>query len=228
MADAADSKSVVLTDVWVRPPPPVLFSMSNSQLNLVWMDLEMTGLQPDQDRILEIAVLVTDADLNIIAEGPELVIHQSEEQLALMDEWNRKTHGNSGLTERVRASTVTEAEAQDQIMAFLRKHVGKRMAPLAGNSIHQDRRFIAKYMTEVDAYLHYRLVDVSTLKELARRWFPESYAAVPKKAERHRALEDIRGSVEELKFYQQVLFAERGDREARIKSLLTQPDAEPS
>lgn len=194
--------------------------MSNSQLHLVWMDLEMTGLQPEQDRILEIAVLVTDADLNIVAEGPELVIHQSEEQLALMDEWNRKTHGNSGLIERVRASTVTEAEAEAEVLAFLRKHVGKRVAPLAGNSIHQDRRFLAKYMTEVDAYLHYRLVDVSSLKELARRWFPETYAAVPKKSERHRALEDIRGSVEELRFYRQVLFADRPDREARLKALV--------
>lgn len=194
--------------------------MSNSQLHLVWMDLEMTGLQPEQDRILEIAVLVTDADLNIVAEGPELVIHQSEEQLALMDEWNRKTHGNSGLIERVRASTVTEAEAEAEVLAFLRKHVGKRVAPLAGNSIHQDRRFLAKYMTDVDAYLHYRLVDVSSLKELARRWFPETYAAVPKKSERHRALEDIRGSVEELRFYRQVLFADRPDREARLKALV--------
>lgn len=194
--------------------------MSNSQLHLVWMDLEMTGLQPEQDRILEIAVLVTDADLNIVAEGPELVIHQSEEQLALMDEWNRKTHGNSGLIERVRASTVTEADAEAEVLAFLRKHVGKRVAPLAGNSIHQDRRFLAKYMTEVDAYLHYRLVDVSSLKELARRWFPETYAAVPKKSERHRALEDIRGSVEELRFYRQVLFADRPDREARLKALV--------
>lgn len=194
--------------------------MSNSQLHLVWMDLEMTGLQPEQDRILEIAVLITDADLNIVAEGPELVIHQSEEQLALMDEWNRKTHGNSGLIDRVRASTVTEADAEAQIMAFLKKHVGKRVAPLAGNSIHQDRRFLAKYMTEVDAYLHYRLVDVSSLKELARRWFPETYAAVPKKSERHRALEDIRGSVEELRFYRQVLFAERPEREDRLKAFL--------
>ena len=193
--------------------------MSNSQLHLVWMDLEMTGLQPEQDRILEIAVLITDADLNIVAEGPELVIHQSEEQLALMDDWNRKTHGNSGLIDRVRASTITEADAEAQIMAFLKKHVGKRVAPLAGNSIHQDRRFLARYMTEVDAYLHYRLVDVSSLKELARRWFLETYAAVPKKSERHRALEDIRGSVEELRFYRQVLFAERPEREARLKAL---------
>ena len=193
--------------------------MSNSQLHLVWMDLEMTGLQPEQDRILEIAVLITDADLNIVAEGPERVIHQSEEQLALMDDWNRKTHGNSGLIDRVRASTITEADAEAQIMAFLKKHVGKRVAPLAGNSIHQDRRFLARYMTEVDAYLHYRLVDVSSLKELARRWFLETYAAVPKKSERHRAIDDFRGAVEELRFYRQVLFAERPEREARLKAL---------
>jgi oligoribonuclease len=173
---------------------------------LVWMDLEMTGLDPERERIIEIATLVTDGELNVVAEGPELVLHQPEPVLDAMDEWNKKHHGDSGLVDRVRASTVSEAEAEAQIVAFLREHVGEREAPLAGNSIHQDRRFLARYMPTLDAYLHYRLVDVSTVKELVARWHPEIYAKRPHKQATHRALEDIRESIEELRYYRAAAF----------------------
>jgi oligoribonuclease len=181
--------------------------MSNSQLNLVWMDLEMTGLQPDQDRILEIAVLVTDADLNIIAEGPELVIHQSEEQLALMDEWNQRTHGGSGLIARVQASVVREAAAEQQLLEFLKTWVKPGASPLCGNSIGQDRRFLARWMPELEQYFHYRNLDVSTLKELARRWAPGVLASLTK-GSKHQALDDIRDSIAELRHYRAHLFRE--------------------
>ncbi len=173
---------------------------------LVWMDLEMTGLDPDRERIIEIAVLVTDSDLNILAEGPELVVHQDDAILAAMDDWNRKHHGESGLVDRVRASTVTDASAEESIVAFLREHVGEREAPLAGNSIHQDRRFLRRYMPRVDAHLHYRLVDVSTVKELVARWHPDVYAKRPHKLGTHRALDDIRESIAELRYYRAAAF----------------------
>ena len=173
---------------------------------LVWIDMEMTGLDPTRDRVLEIATIVTDSDLNVLAEGPCLVIHQPDDVLAGMDDWNQRTHGASGLIERVRASTTTVEQAQAQTIAFLRRHCGPRSAPLAGNSVHQDRRFLARWMPDLEAFLHYRIVDVSTVKELAARWFPTRFAGRPPKAENHRALEDIRASIDELRYYREALF----------------------
>jgi oligoribonuclease len=174
---------------------------------LVWMDLEMTGLDPEKERIIEVAIIVTAGDLTIVAEGPDLVIHQPEEILAAMDDWNRTHHGQSGLTDRVRASTVTDATAERDILSFLDAHVPTTSRPvLAGNSIHQDRRFIRRYFPTLDRRLHYRMVDVSTVKELARRWYPGIMEARPAKNETHRALDDVRESIEELRFYRQVIF----------------------
>jgi oligoribonuclease len=173
---------------------------------IVWADLEMTGLIPERERIIEIAVLITDGELNVVAEGPNLVVHQTDEQLAGMDDWNTKHHGASGLTARVRESTVTEAEAEAQVLSFLQTHCDPRTAPLAGNSIHQDRRFIALYMPTVDSYLHYRMIDVSTLKELTQRWFPEAYSKRPAKRGSHRAIDDILESIEELRYYRAAVF----------------------
>ncbi|MEM6707389.1 MAG: oligoribonuclease [Pseudomonadota bacterium] len=167
---------------------------------LVWIDLEMTGLDPEQDRIIEIATLVTDGQLNLIAEGPVLAVHQSDELLNGMDEWNTRTHGASGLTERVRQSPISETEAQAQTLAFVAEHVDERRAPLCGNSVWQDRRFLARYMPTLEAYLHYRLIDVSTVKELARRWRPDLLSGF-KKQGAHTALADIRESVAELAYY---------------------------
>ena len=173
---------------------------------LVWMDLEMSGLDAQKERILEIAVLVTDANLEVIAEGPELVVHQPEEVLAAMDPWNREHHTESGLAERVRASTVSELEAEARVLAFIEAHCQKGASPLCGNSIGQDRRFLARYMPRIDAYLHYRNIDVTTVKELARRWHPELFEKRPNKKGLHRALEDIRESIEELRWYRENVF----------------------
>ena len=174
---------------------------------LVWMDLEMTGLDPERERIIELAVILTDGNLVELAAGPELVLHQPEEVLSGMDAWNRKHHGESGLTERVRQSEVTEAQAEAAVLAFLDEHVAAKERPvLAGNSIHQDRRFIHRYMAALDKRLHYRMVDVSSIKELARRWFPAALATLPPKRESHRALDDVRESIEELRFYRRHLF----------------------
>lgn len=178
--------------------------------NLVWIDMEMSGLDAERERILEIAVLVTDGELEVIAEGPSLVVHQSDEVLAGMDEWNTKHHGDSGLTERVRASTVTEAEAEAQVLAFLSEHCAPKSAPLAGNSVHQDRRFLRRYMPKLDDFLHYRIVDVSTIKELGSRWYPREYDGRPNKRAQHRAMDDIRESLEELRYYRQAFFKPRG------------------
>lgn len=177
--------------------------------NLIWIDLEMTGLDPNKERIIEIATLVTDSDLNVIAEGPELVIHQSDELLSAMDAWNRKHHGDSGLTERVRESTTSESEAEAQTIAFLSEHCLARQSPLCGNSVHQDRRFLERYMPELEAFLHYRHIDVSTIKELAKRWYPSAYGKQPNKASSHRALDDIRESLDELRYYRSAVFAEK-------------------
>lgn len=166
----------------------------------MWMDLEMTGLDPERDAIIEMATLITDSALNIVAEGPEIAVHQPEATLALMDDWNVRTHGASGLTERVRASKVSVAEAEATTLAFIETHVAQNSAPLCGNSIWQDRRFLARYMPTLESYLHYRLIDVSTVKELARRWAPEVYAGVRKQGA-HTALADIRESIEELRHY---------------------------
>ena len=168
--------------------------------NLVWIDLEMTGLFPDRDRIIEIAVVVTDAQLGRRTEGPVLAIHQSDATLAAMDAWNTGTHGRSGLTDRVRASTIDEAEAERRVIDFLRGYVKKGVSPMCGNSICQDRRFLAATMPGLEAYFHYRNLDVSTLKELARRWRPELLAGF-KKAQAHTALADIHESIDELVYY---------------------------
>jgi oligoribonuclease len=172
--------------------------------NLIWIDLEMTGLNPEQDRIIEIATLVTDSHLTILAEGPVLSIHQTDQQLALMDEWNQKTHSRSGLIKRVKTSEVDEQEAERQTLLFLQQWVPANCSPICGNSVAQDRRFLYRYMPQLEAYFHYRYLDVSTLKELARRWKP----ALPsfKKQSTHQALEDIRESVAELSYYRDTLF----------------------
>ena len=158
--------------------------------NLVWVDMEMSGLNPDTDRVLEIAVVVTDSQLEVLAEGPVLAVRQSERVLASMDSWNTATHGRSGLTARVRASSIDEGEAQRQVLAFLQALVPAGKSPMCGNSICQDRRFMARWLPQLEAFFHYRNVDVSTLKELARRWKPEVYRSFDKKS-RHEALADI-------------------------------------
>jgi oligoribonuclease len=176
---------------------------------LVWLDMEMTGLDPSKERIIEMATILTDGNLVEIAIGPELVIHQSDEVLAAMDEWNTKHHGASGLVERVKTSTITEADAEAATVAFINAHVPAKERPvLAGNSIHQDRRFVRRYMPVLEKRLHYRMVDVSTIKELARRWFPAVVAKQKPKKETHRALDDIRESIDELRFYRQHVFAQ--------------------
>jgi oligoribonuclease len=169
---------------------------------LVWMDLEMSGLDPDRETILEIATLITDAALTVVAEGPVIAIHQPDTVLAAMDDWNREHHAASGLTARVRASQVTMAEAEARSLAFVAAHCTARSSPLCGNSIHQDRRFLARYMPALDAHLHYRNIDVSTVKELVRRWYPNGPTA-PEKQHAHLALDDIRESIAELRFYSQ-------------------------
>lgn len=171
---------------------------------LVWMDLEMSGLEPDRDVILEIATLITDASLTVVAEGPVLVVHQPEAVLSAMDDWNREHHGASGLTARVRASRLTVGEVEAETLAFVGEHCTERSSPLCGNSIHQDRRFIARYMPRLDRFLHYRNIDVSTVKELARRWYPDQ--PPPEKKHAHLALDDIRESIDELRFYRAHVF----------------------
>jgi oligoribonuclease len=167
--------------------------------NLIWIDMEMTGLQPDADRVIEIAVLVTDPQLNLLATGPLLVVHQPDEVLDAMDTWNKSTHAKTGLIERVRASSLTEADAERQALEFVSAHVPANVSPMCGNSICQDRRFLARWMPRLEAHFHYRNLDVSTLKELVRRWKPELKAF--SKEGKHEALADILESIEELKFY---------------------------
>ena len=173
---------------------------------LIWIDLEMTGLDTDNDRIIEVATIITDAELNIVAEGPVLAVHQSDDILNGMDDWNTKTHGKTGLTERVRASTLNEAEAERQTIAFLEQHVAKNRSPMCGNSICQDRRFLARTMPALEAYFHYRNLDVSSLKELAVRWNPGILPGFSKK-NTHKALDDIQESIEELKYYREHFIA---------------------
>jgi oligoribonuclease len=172
--------------------------------NLIWIDLEMTGLDPQTDRIIEIATLVTDSQLDLLAEGPVLAIHQSDAVLAAMDDWNRKQHGESGLVARTRASDIDERQAELRTLEFLSRHVPKGKSPMCGNSICQDRRFLARRMPELEAYFHYRNLDVSTLKELARRWYPKLKSFG--KTSTHLALQDIRDSIDELRFYRERLF----------------------
>ncbi len=167
---------------------------------LIWIDLEMTGLRPDSDRILEVALVVTDHELRTVAQAPVFVVHQEAAVLDAMDAWNQATHGKSGLIEKVRASTASEAEVESQALAFLREHVPPKVSPMCGNTICQDRRFLARFMPTLEDHFHYRNLDVSTLKELARRWRPDLMKGIPKEG-KHEALADILESIEELRYY---------------------------
>ncbi|MBI4756090.1 MAG: oligoribonuclease [Betaproteobacteria bacterium] len=174
--------------------------MAQDQNNLVWLDMEMTGLNPDTERVLEVAMVVTNPRLEVVAEAPVLVVHQPDEVLAAMDEWNRTTHGRSGLIDKVRASRLAEAEVEATMLEFLRQHVPARTSPMCGNSICQDRRFLARWMPQLEDYFHYRNLDVSTLKELVRRWKPELARGLVKHG-KHEALADIHESIGEMRYY---------------------------
>ncbi|MDD5267030.1 MAG: oligoribonuclease [Methylococcales bacterium] len=176
--------------------------MAQDLQHLIWIDLEMTGLNPDRDLIIEIATVVTDKDLNILAQGPVLAVHQSDEALAAMDDWNKKHHGGSGLIDRVKASTINAAEAERLTIEFLKQWVPENTSPICGNSIGQDRRFLYRYMPKLEAYFHYRNIDVSTLKELAARWAPEVKEGFNKEST-HQALQDVIESIEELRYYRE-------------------------
>ena len=182
------------------PQQPAPRGERYSENNLVWVDMEMSGLDPDSDHVLEIAIVITDAELELVAEGPVLVLHQAEAVLAGMDSWNTSTHGRSGLTAKVRESTTDESIASDLLIEFMQQHVPSGKSPMCGNSICQDRRFMARWMPRLEACFHYRNLDVSTLKELARRWNPTVYRSFEKKS-RHEALADIYESIDELKHY---------------------------
>ncbi|WBY01167.1 oligoribonuclease [Ramlibacter tataouinensis] len=184
------------------PPAAEPAALPKNDQNLVWLDCEMTGLDPEVDRIIEIAVVVTGPLLQPRVEGPVFAIHQSDEQLDRMDAWNKNTHGRSGLIDRVKASVISEAQAEDQLLAFLAQFVAKGVSPLCGNTIGQDRRFLVKYMPRLEAFFHYRNLDVSTLKELARRWRPEVYNNF-KKQQSHTALADVHESIDELVHYRE-------------------------
>ena len=182
-------------------------SCSNDRANnLIWIDMEMTGLQPDSDRIIEVALVVTDAQLTVLAEAPIWVVHQPDEVMGAMDAWNKSTHGKSGLIERVRASRMNEAEAQEAALAFLREHVPANTSPMCGNSICQDRRFLARWMPQLESFFHYRNLDVSTLKELVKRWKPEAAKGFSKEG-KHEALADIYDSLEELRYYRKTVMS---------------------
>jgi oligoribonuclease len=180
--------------------PEIEITLKKSDQNLVWLDCEMTGLDPEKERIIEIAVVVTGPQLTPRIEGPVLAIHQSDALLEQMDKWNKGTHGRSGLIDKVRASTLTEEEAEKQLVAFLSQYLPKGTSPLCGNTISQDRRFLVKYMPKLEAFFHYRNIDVSTFKELAKRWRPEVYSAF-KKQQSHTALADVHESIDELEHY---------------------------
>ena len=176
--------------------------MAQDPNNLIWIDIEMSGLNPETDRILEIAILITNSQLELVAEAPVLVVHQPAAVLDAMDDWNKSTHGKSGLIDRVKASALSEAEVESQMLAFLSQHVPNRMSPICGNSVHQDRRFLVKYMPKLEDYFLYRNLDVSTLKELVRRWKPEVLAGLTKHG-KHEALADIHESINELRYYRE-------------------------
>ncbi len=198
-------------------------TLAKSDQNLVWLDCEMTGLDPERDRIIEIAVVVTGPKLAPRIEGPVLVIHQSDAQLDLMDAWNKGTHGKSGLTDKVRASTVSEAQAEQQVLDFVQQYLPKQSSPMCGNSIGQDRRFLVKYMPKLEAFFHYRNLDVSTLKELAKRWRPEVYSSF-RKQQKHTALADVHESIDELAHYREhFLGLETCPRQRRDLSLESAP-----
>ncbi|MFQ5481830.1 MAG: oligoribonuclease [Nitrospinaceae bacterium] len=194
--------------------------------NLVWIDLEMTGLDPEIESIIEIATIITDKDLNVLEEGPNLVIHQPDEILKRMDEWNTQHHNASGLVERVRKSTITMAAAERQTLDFIRKFAPYKTSPLCGNSVGQDRKFLDKYMKELADYMHYRNIDVTSIKEVVRRWYPAG-PRVPKKSELHLALIDIRESIDELIFYREHYFHVNGAAPAVEPSSLQQNLTEP-
>lgn len=176
--------------------------MALNENRLVWLDMEMTGLDPEKERIIEVAVVVTEPDLTVVAEGPVLVVHQADSLLDAMDAWNQSTHGKSGLIAKVKASALSEAQAEDILLEFLAQHVPAGKSPLCGNTIGQDRRFMVKYMPRLERFFHYRNLDVSTLKELARRWRPDVYRGFNKKSQ-HEALADIYESIDELKYYRE-------------------------
>ncbi|MBI0097939.1 MULTISPECIES: oligoribonuclease [Snodgrassella] len=175
--------------------------MQNAK-NLAWLDMEMTGLNPDTDRIIEVAMIITDSDLNILAQSEVLVIHQPDSIIDHMDKWNTTTHTRTGLVDKVKASTLTEAEAEEKLLAFISEWIPEKASPMCGNSIHQDRRFMVRYMPRLEAYFHYRNLDVSTLKELARRWNPAIVKGISKKGA-HQALDDIKESIEEMAYYRE-------------------------
>ncbi len=197
MSQATDIQANTASD---KPAPTAL--AKPNEFNLIWLDMEMTGLDPDNDRIIEVAVVVTDMQLNVLAEGPVFAIHQSDETMGKMDAWNKGTHGRSGLIERVKASTVSEEDAEKELIAFLKQYVPAGKSPMCGNSICQDRRFMARGMPKLEAFFHYRNLDVSTLKELCKRWKP-AIASGFKKHQKHTAMADIIESIEELKYYRE-------------------------
>ncbi|MBL8453796.1 MAG: oligoribonuclease [Zoogloea sp.] len=176
--------------------------MAQDQNHLIWLDMEMTGLNPDSDRIIEIAMVVTNSNLDVVAEGPVVAVHQPDAVLDAMDEWNKNTHGRSGLIDRVKASTIGEAEAEQLYLDFMKQYIPSRTSPMCGNSIGQDRRFMARYMPALEDWFHYRNLDVSTLKELCRRWRPDVYKGLEKKGA-HKALDDILESIAELRYYRE-------------------------
>lgn len=204
MVDYVNKERIMSQALETQPEPSQNKGMKKwpNELNLIWVDLEMTGLDPETDRIIEVALVVTDPDLNVLAEGPVYAIHQPDEVLNGMDAWNKGTHGKSGLIERVKASNVTEAMAEDALIEFLEPYVPTGKSPMCGNTICQDRRFMAKTMPKLEAYFHYRNLDVSTLKELSRRWKPELVDGF-RKLQKHTALADIMESIEELRYYRQ-------------------------
>ena len=176
--------------------------MAQDPSNLIWIDMEMSGLDPDADKVLEVALIITDSKLNTVAEGPVMVVHQADAVLDRMDDWNKSTHAKSGLIEKVKASTLSEAKVEAQMIAFLAQHVPSGISPMCGNSVHQDRRFLARHMPALETYFLYRNLDVSTLKELAKRWKPEIMGGLTKHG-KHEALADIQESIEELKYYRE-------------------------
>jgi oligoribonuclease len=186
----------------VESKPIEIKSMPQDQNNLVWLDMEMTGLDPGADRIIEVALVVTDSELKAVAQAPVLVVHQPDATLDAMDAWNKATHGRSGLIDKVKASVLTEADVEARMIDFLREHVPENTSPMCGNSICQDRRFLARWMPRLEAYFHYRNLDVSTLKELCKRWKPEVAKGFTK-GSKHEALADIQESIEELKYYRE-------------------------